>query len=219
MEKRDTAERMIQHIAGGAATIERIDRDLRVEQAYQALAHVDVVFGCVDIDGARHILNEIAKAYALPYIDLGSGIDAPDGQFEQAGGHVAIVTPPGPCMNCWGLIDSAEARFFLGTNEERVQLKRQGYVDGWDLPSPSVISLNTAVASIAAGEFLAYVTGLSPANPLTFYYYREPGSTAQRASARRDAKNPKCFTCAQVGKGDDIELRRYAITDAERDDL
>jgi hypothetical protein len=216
--KLDAMERMTQYIVGGKATIRRIGDDLRIERAYQALAHADIVFGCVDNDGARQILNEIAKAYALPYFDLASGIDAPDGRFEQAGGRVALVTPTGHCLNCWNLIDRAEARYFLGTSAERAELKRRGYVDGWDLTSPSVIFLNSAIASISVGEFIAYVTALTPANPLTFYYYREPGSTAQRASARRDANDPKCFTCAQIGKGDAIELHRYAITDPEADE-
>ena len=74
-----------------------------------------MIFGCVDNDGARLVLNELALAYRIPYFDLGVGINATDGVVSEAGGQVTAVVPSGPCLNCMDLIDREEASYILAS--------------------------------------------------------------------------------------------------------
>src|SRR5574341_956050 len=65
--KIDIAKHMIYSIAGKRSiTINTLPLDIRHHEAIEALKQVDVIFGCVDNDGARLILNEIALAYNIP---------------------------------------------------------------------------------------------------------------------------------------------------------
>ena len=54
--------------------VELIPHSLISEQAFNAIIKASHVFGCLDNDGARLILNELCAAYTLPYIDLASEI-------------------------------------------------------------------------------------------------------------------------------------------------
>ena len=90
------------------------------------LKGVDVVFGCVDNDGARLILNELAIAYNIPYFDVAVGIDAPDGEVVDVGGRVAVVLPGGPCLDCMGQIEADEAAYFLASPEEQIEQVKRG---------------------------------------------------------------------------------------------
>ena len=115
----------------------------------QILQGVDVIFGCVDNDGARVVLNEIALAYDIPFFDLGVGIEAKEGHVEAAGGRLATVLPGGPCLYCMNQIDTDEARYWLSTEEQREFMRRQGYVAGMNIAAPSVVALNAALAAAA----------------------------------------------------------------------
>src|ERR1700694_3541049 len=108
------ASRLIRTVAPGA-TAQAHRADLRDMSVINAVRGCDVVFGCLDNDGARLVLNEIALAYQIPNIDLAAGIDASHGKVTQAGGRVACVVPGGPCLNCMGEIDVDEARYFLAS--------------------------------------------------------------------------------------------------------
>ena len=46
------------------------------------------VFGCVDIDGARLVLNELCSAYSTPYFEIAS--DADPGPPLAYGGRVCV---------------------------------------------------------------------------------------------------------------------------------
>ena len=39
-------------------------------EAFNAIIRADYVFGCLDCEGARLILNELCAAYVRPYWDL-----------------------------------------------------------------------------------------------------------------------------------------------------
>jgi len=117
------------------------------------------MFGCVDRDGPRLILNELSLAYVIPYIDCAFGINAENDVIREAGGRAVLVQPDGPCLLCCKEINTKVASDDLATPEELEVRKSQGYVSGADVPSPSVISLDGTVASLAVTEFLALVTG------------------------------------------------------------
>lgn len=201
-------ERLIRAIAGSEdVRVDALVADVREEDALRAILSADVVFGCFDNDGPRLILNELARAYHLPYIDSATGIDAVGESVKQAGGRVVVVHPGGPCLNCMGELDMAETRDFLASTVERETSRRLGYVR--DTPDPSVVTLNGVVASLATTEFLALVTGFRAARPYTTYYAME--RTGATNVARREVKrDPDCYTCSLAGIGDDMDIKRFA---------
>ena len=164
------AEQRIKHVASSEAVeIEVISNDLRKRRALQSLTSCDVVFGCIDKDGPRLILNELAISCRIPYIDSAFEIDTKGGRITQAGGRVVLVVPNGLCLLCCGEIDKKEARNDLASPSEREFAVRRGYIAGADVPAPSVISLDGVIASIASTEFLALFTGFR--SPIQYSRY------------------------------------------------
>jgi molybdopterin/thiamine biosynthesis adenylyltransferase len=192
--------------------VDTLPVDLRDPRALDALKGADVIFGCVDNDGARLILNELAVAYAIPYLDLGVGIDAPDGTPTEVGGRLAAILPGGPCLTCMHELDLTEARYHLATPAEQQHARDNGYITGIDIPAPSVVSLNGTIASISVNELALYLTGARPIQPYTELDLLGTGrKPAQWLTPRAVARDPGCLTCTLAWQGDPIAIDRYAL--------
>jgi molybdopterin/thiamine biosynthesis adenylyltransferase len=208
------AERMLRQVAGaGDLRVTSLERSAMDPRSFEPLSSSDLIFGCVDNDGARLVLNEISRALVLPYIDISCGVEAKDGVFEEAGGRIAVAIPDGPCLDCMTEIDRAEANYFLASPEKRQQDQELGYVGGWDLKAPSVISFNGVLASAAVSEFLLFTTGLRATAPLTYYYVRTREADSQRMVPRIVKKNPECYSCSLAGLGRTAGFERYEVVD------
>jgi molybdopterin/thiamine biosynthesis adenylyltransferase len=195
------------------ARIRIIQTKLQTAEALDALKGVDVLFGCVDNDGARLILNELALAFSIPFFDLGVEIEAEKGRVTAAGGRLAVVLPDGPCLNCMGQIDVQEARFFLSTPEEQAFQVRRGYVSGMDIKAPAVAPLNGVVANVAAVEFVVFLSGQRATSPFTEYDLigTGRGNDSQWLTPRRINSVSGCIECTMRGKGDRASIiERYA---------
>jgi len=206
MTKVEIAKRMIQSIAGKRrANVMTFEADLRTIAVLDTIKQADVIFGCVDNDGARLILNELTLAYLIPYIDCAAGINVQDDRIVEAGGRVVVIHPDGPCLLCCNEIEKAEASDYLASPEDLEDRKKRGYVSGADIPSPSVVSLNGIISSVAVTEFMALVTGLRPAQVYTSY------NMLQQCMVTRLVKtDPECVGCSIKGIGDGSNISRYA---------
>ena len=69
--KVDIGERIIKEIYP-RIPVDKIHDSLVSEQAFEAVICADYVFGCLDCEGARLILNELCASYSRPYFDLAS---------------------------------------------------------------------------------------------------------------------------------------------------
>lgn len=203
--------RLIKSIAPSAKVLS-LDAQLQSLEALSALKEVDVLFGCVDNDGARLILNELALAFNLPYIDLAVGISADDGSISLAGGRIALVLPTGPCLYCMGEIDAEEAAFFLSSEVEQSQQIARGYVSGMEAHAPSVVSLNALVAAAAVNEFANFVSGVRSINFYSEYDLlgNSRATKSQWLTPLTVEKVSSCALCAIAGIGDDSHIERYA---------
>ena len=174
--------------------IRRIDPDIEVNpvraelrraETFDALRRVGTIFGCLDNDGARLVLNEFALAYGTPYFDLATDVEP--GKTLRYGGRVSLVNDDPGCLVCCGAIDVGEAR----NNLESAWARRdRAAVYGVHqsllaMTGPSVVSINAIVSSLAVTEFMALTTGLRP--PCRHLTYRAhmgsvhigaPGATA-----------------------------------------
>jgi molybdopterin/thiamine biosynthesis adenylyltransferase len=207
------AERTVKRIAEkNNLHIQRFEADLRDQRVLKALKKTDIIFGCVDRDGPRLILNELSLAYMIPYIDCAFGINAEDDVINEAGGRIILIHPDGPCLLCCREISMKAASDDLAPAEELEIRRSQGYVSGADVPSPSVISLDGTVASLAVTEFLALITGFRLARTYTFY-----DMLAQSMAQRLVKPDPRCVVCSIKGLGDRSNIERYAQTQAPKD--
>lgn len=202
--KVEVARRQILAV-NAAADVLSIDATLRSPEALRALLDVDVVFGCLDTDAARLILNEFAVAYLLPYLDCGVGIIVEKGRVQGAGGKVSVWVPERPCLLCAKDINPRIAAEELEGEQERRFRRQQSYIEGIHVPEPAVISLNSTVASLAVTEFLCLVTDLRETQQYTYYDLLEG-----KAGARRVAKDKRCTVCPLLGHGHRANVERYS---------
>ena len=132
---------------------------LRSQPAFDAIIDADYVFGCLDNDGSRLILNELSLAYGKPYFDMAS--DIVDGGTRY-GGRVCVVGADAGCLACYDELDLQAAQIDLMNDKERkdyadiygIQLSDLGRV------GPSVVSINGVVASLGVTEFMLTATGV-----------------------------------------------------------
>jgi molybdopterin/thiamine biosynthesis adenylyltransferase len=162
---------------------------------------VDVIFSCTDNQSSRMISNETSVKYHIPLIDLGAGILTEKGYVE-AGGQVRIVLPDGFCLACIDGINYAKAGEELLNEQDRQMRRAAGYVQGHDIPSPSVISLNGTIASLAVTEFLNLVTGIREVNTYVTYDMQSNNVIAQTLQAERDESCPVCGRSGIRAMGD-----------------
>lgn len=172
-------------------------------ETLEAVKSADYVFGCVDGDGPRFVLNEACVAYDKPLFDLASDVPEP-GHY---GGRVAVSRRNNGCLHCLGILDAREVRRSLSPNEvlenEDAEYGIRRAVLGE--VGPSVVSINAVVASLAVTEFMVAVTGLR--EPMRHLVYRGHLGTV---SKRTDEPGPNCYFCQGLrGKGDAAQLERY----------
>lgn len=193
-----------------AATVTTSPVNLRTQRAFDLLTRASVIFGCVDHDGPRLVLSELAAAYRIPLIDVASEIfpSTPERAFD-FGGRVIVAQPGDYCLFCAGQIDREMAKEDLESPEVRALRRKHGYGLGQDTPAPSVCALNGVVANLAVMEFIALVTGLRrPERRLTYKGMRGV------VTASNDRGASDCYTCQCVcGLGDAADLSRFLLSE------
>lgn len=123
------------------------------------LFEVDLILGCVDDDGPRHRLNQIAINTGVPYIDIGTGVD-PNVDPPATGARICFVLPNTPCLSCTEELNALEvARWYKPPDQQRLD-RAHGY--GLDEPSPSVVHLNGLAVNAAITEIVAWISGARP---------------------------------------------------------
>ena len=187
-----------------------IAQPLANHQSFQAIiSESNFVFGCLDNDGARLILNELCLAYDKPYFDLASGIDVEEGRY---GGRVCIRWNGIGCLVCHEVLDPVEAGLDLQSDEQRKN-REAVYgmpVDALGAAGPSVVSINGVVASLGVTEFMLAVSGVrEPRGVLTYDGNR--GVVLAKSAPPKDG----CYFCSNIlGKGDDAEVQHYLPREA-----
>ena len=179
--------------------------------AFESVVDADYVFGCLDNDGARLVLNELCSAYAKRYFDLASDILIGESQY---GGRVCVAWDGSGCLVCYGEIDAVEAHVYSMSDEQR-----RDHEDIYGIPpdalgetGPSVVSINGVVASLAVTEFVLVATGMR-SQPRGLLRYRGERGIVNLVT---DVPKPGCYYCTGLrGKGDAAGLRQYLKTETE----
>jgi molybdopterin/thiamine biosynthesis adenylyltransferase len=199
------AERMIREIEPDAAVTVVNDTFLSEAGAVE-MARASVIFGCLDRDGARLLLNEFACAYNRPYFDIATDTEDNGGRVT-FGGRLMVRTNTYGCLYCLDLLDRQAVRRDL-TSPERRDEENQMYGvprDGLGNRGPSVVSLNGILASIAITEFMVFVTGVAR-RPVSLLRY---DGIRGIVNEPKDAPRPDCPYCTETGVGDAADWRRH----------
>ena len=119
---------------------------------------VDLMIGCVDNDGARLILTELAAAHLVPYLDIGVSIQRDARGSLQMGGRTAFYVAGGACLACADELDFGEATQDLESEAvRRIRLARS-YAEDKQVQA-ALMPLNTLMAGWAMTEALVYLGG------------------------------------------------------------
>jgi len=204
--KVDVAERQIKLI-NPEATVIKIPRNLRSQEALAGLVSCQVIVGCVDHDAPRLILTELAVAYEITLIDAATEITMEQERIQEFGGRVVVARPGDFCLDCAQQIDMEVAKQELESPLTREMRKAFGYGLQEHGEAPSVVSLNGVIANLAVTEFLMMATGIrDPHRHLVYYGLRG------RVNVRNDQKTTDCYICGYLrGKRDAANICRYAL--------
>jgi molybdopterin/thiamine biosynthesis adenylyltransferase len=159
------------------------------------LLEVDLVVGCVDHDGPRHRLNELAVDAGVPYIDIGTGVDA-NIDPPATGARVAFVLPGGPCLGCTDELDPTEvARWYKPAEQQNLD-RAHGYGTGTAVPS--VVHLNGLAVNAAVAEIVTWITGARPpARRLDINLNGDPALPGTRVAPSSDTtRRSGCVVCS-----------------------
>jgi hypothetical protein len=173
------------------------------DEGFAQLQRADFVFGCVDNDASRLILNELCQAYEKPYLDIATDINATDKSF---GGRL-LFADGRVCLSCKDLLDQAAIRSALSSDQQREDEERIYGVrrEALDEVGPAVVSLNGILASLAVTEFMVSITGIRVA--ATYLEYKGPMAIVTRD---RNPAELSCYFCKDVrGKRDAADVDRY----------
>lgn len=161
--RRSKVEVLGEHIAriGLDTRLEVFTRDLASVDAVRALAGADVLFGCMDSHDGRRTLNRLASFYVLPYFDCGVGLKADGaGSIDDVTAASHYVQPGRSTLLARKVISQgrADAEAMARRDPERYRaLRAEKYIEGVEVESPAVISVNALAASLVVNEFLARI--------------------------------------------------------------
>ncbi len=123
------------------------------------LAQCDIVFGCMDTESGRALLNRLATFYLIPYFDVGVNLQADGkGGVTVVYGAVHYLKPGGSSLLSRRAIsiENIESEDLKRVNPELYQhRKEEKYIKGVAEERPAVITVNTMIASLAMNDFLA----------------------------------------------------------------
>lgn len=185
--------------------VDPIPLSLVSEQSFDAVIKADYVFGCLDCEGARLILNELCSAYSKPYFDLASDIIL--GNPLVYGGRVCVAWDGNGCIVCYNELDVAEAQGDLLSPDARQDREAIYGVqrEALDGIGPSVASINGVIASLAVTEFMLGVTGIRTPKRLLTYRGNMGG-----VGVKNEEPASGCYYCKGIrGKNNSADVQRY----------
>lgn len=187
--KTAVAKRMIETIQPDAV-VSTLEERIPCDSLSTRLTGVRVIVGCLDNDYPRLKLTELSAQCKLAYVDAASDI-LNEGKIY--GGRVYVADERAGCLSCEGELDQNEIRRAQMTDDELEVEARMYGVPVTELrgTGPSVVTINGVVASLAATEVMAVITGLR--KPVKRQTYR--AHLGQITFANEPAESD-CYYCS-----------------------
>jgi molybdopterin/thiamine biosynthesis adenylyltransferase len=169
--------------------------------AIELLQSVNAIFICTDSHVSRAHLSEFSYQYMIPAFDIGVSINARDGVVGAITGRTQMLGPGLPCLTCSNALDPKRIREELMTQEQRTA---DPYFNEGGISQPAVISINSAIVSMAVTMFLGAFTAI-PVRARWQSYDALTG-TVRLLSAKSDLECTICGPAGVVAAGDAREL-------------
>ena len=173
--------------------------------AAAAISACDAIFLAADSMQARHVVNAICHQYLIPGFQVGAKVHVTkDGDVGEVYAVSRILGVGALCMWCSELIDPTRLQREALSPE---QARGAGYVD--EVPSPSVISMNTMSTALALNDFLFMFTGLSQTADMgpRWYDFRRRAFSNEVLASSFDPGCPQCAGLKAMGDGRRLPLR------------
>lgn len=140
-----------------SARVEILQDTIVKASVARTVLNVDTFFCCTDSHGSRAILTQLSYQYLLPGFDMGVRIEVQNGVTTHITGRVQMLAPTLACLSCGEILDAEQVRRELLSDSQR---NVDQYIIGDLVPQPAVISINSAVASLAVTMFLSAISGI-----------------------------------------------------------
>jgi len=202
--KVEIAEDLISSI-NSSAHIDKLAQSVISEAAFDLIQGADFVFGCVDRDSVRVILNELCLAYERPYMDLATDVDPENPR--NFGGRIVYSAGGQGCLHCWEELDSmsVDADFSSDARRRDDEAIYGVHRSALRATGPSVVSINGVIASLAVTEFMVGRTGIRP--PSKRITYR---GTWGKVFTDEEAPDTPCYYCKGIfSTAERSDVRRY----------
>lgn len=192
---------------GFGTKITPIDKDIYDDiSIVKQIASSDFIVGCLDTIDARHLLNQIATFYLLPYLDIGAYLKSDGkGSMEYICGKINYIQPGGSSLLSRGLYTSELLRGALTKKynpDAYEELKKEKYIVDVNVDSPAVISVNMQLAATAINEFLARIHGFREDE--TYKYSAINVDILGGYMLAETDGEPDLYLTKYVGRGDNI---------------
>jgi proteasome lid subunit RPN8/RPN11 len=167
------------------------------QKTARTLLDADLIFLCTDGHYSRAVVNALALQHLIPVVDMGFWIGmSPNGDYVAAAvGEVRIVVPEGYCLSCAGVLDADRIMAEKATPEERQA--HPGYFSNIAIPDPSVITVNSLIASLAVSVGLdMLIPTMRNVSPLDLYRINALKGLVRN---ERKIRDPACGMCGSEG--------------------
>jgi len=206
--KVDLGERIANSI-DPSIRVTKVFGPLLSKQSFEEIIKADYVFGCVDNDSTRFVLNVLCSAYCLPYFDLASDINS--GPPLSYGGRVIVAWDGSGCLYCADVLDMKEVQREL---DDPSVIRERDAIYGVSRSllaevGPSVVSVNGVIASLAVTEFTVGITGIrTPRTHLNYHGH------LGKVTDSRDQPQADCYYCKKIrGSREEADIKRYITID------
>lgn len=169
------------------------------------LTSCDHIFLAADSHSARRLVDSLTHQYLIPSTQVGAKVSV-----NEATGEVTDVfsvsranSPGSGCLRCNELVSPQLLQEEGKSHGER---RCQRYVDGEDIPAPSVITLNAVAAARAVDDWMLSLTGLVEEGVGTDHWVMYH-PLYDGVDEFEPAKNTECPSCGPS---------RFALGDAVR---
>jgi molybdopterin/thiamine biosynthesis adenylyltransferase len=194
-EKVESAAEFIRQI-NPAAEVKRYKGSVMSHGATALLRSADCVFICTDSHVSRAYLSEFSYQYLIPAFDIGVSINARAGKVEAVTGRTQMLAPGLPCLSCSNALNTQRIREELMTPKQRAA---DPYFNEGGATQPAVISINSAMVSMAITMFLGAFTAI-PVRARWQSYDALTG-TVRLLSTKPDANCGVCGSAGVTGAG------------------
>lgn len=193
---------------------EALNGDITNDDIARHFVDCDYLFLAADTNQARLVFNALVHQFLIPGFQIGAKVpvDPETGEVGEVFSVNRPVTPSSGCLLCNGLISSEGLQREAATSRER---EAQRYVNEPEVVAPSVITLNAAVASQAANDFLFALTGLLKTGTSPDYLRFLP--RRREVMFDRPRKDEACTECgmtshSRFARGDGAELPTRSVS-------